>query len=119
MLKYVPWVLAIAVVTAVIYAWGLYRGQNQSRDLMAQLYDKCSAKVMKALKQQGVITKKEIEALIDNTTASLFYSKNRVKVEKPKAFAADLIKRMEEHNLIKQGDKAGSYVLYHDQRKKR
>ena len=118
MLKYLPWVLLMALSTAIVYAWGLSKTQNQSRDLMAVLYDKCSAKVIKALKKNGPMTKDQIENLLDHTTASLFYSRNKVSVQDPEKFTQTLLQMMEEHHLIKQGtgEQSGKYLLYHTKR---
>jgi hypothetical protein len=115
MLQYLPWVLLMALTTAIVYAWGLSKKQNQSRDLMAILYDKCSAKVIKALKKNGSMTKDQLEDLLDHTTASLFYSRNRVAVQDPEQFTKSLLQMMEEHHMIRQGtgEDSGKYLLYH------
>lgn len=115
MLKYLPWVLLMALTTSIVYAWGLSKKQNQSKDLMTLLYDKCSAKVIKALKKNGPMTKDQLEDLLDHTTASLFYSRNRVSVQDPEQFTQSLLQMMEEHHMIKKGtgEDTGKYVLYH------
>ncbi len=107
MLKYLPYVLLIAAVTAVLYAWGLYRSSRQERDLLDVLYGKGERLVLRELKK-GARSKKELTQALGGIKASLFYSKNRVQVQDPKAFADNLLSAMCDKKLIVAGRKGGS-----------
>ena len=47
MLKYIPYILLFALVTMIIYAWGLWRSMRQQQDLSNLLSAKGISKVKK------------------------------------------------------------------------
>ena len=64
MLKYIPYVLLFALVTMIVYAWGMWRAMRQQQDLSNMLSAKGISKVKKALKKNGSLTEKELEPFI-------------------------------------------------------
>lgn len=95
------WVLAFAVVTAIIYGWGLAKSRNRQRDLLAALYSKGEALVKKLLKKSGSLPRSELEKALSGIRASLFYSPGqRAIVQDPKVFTSELLRMMAEKNLI-------------------
>ena len=64
MLQYIPYILLFALATAIIYAWGLWRSMRQKQDLSNMLSEKGIAKVKKALKKNGPLTKKDLDKSI-------------------------------------------------------
>ena len=56
MLKYIPYILLFALVTMIIYAWGLWRSMRQQQDLSNLLSAKGISKVKKALKKNGAMS---------------------------------------------------------------
>ena len=63
MLKYIPYVLLFALVTIIVYAWGLWRSVRQNQDLSNMLAAKGVSKVKKALRKNKALTLKELEPL--------------------------------------------------------
>ena len=84
--QYIPYVLLFAVATAMIYAWGLWRSQNQSKDLSAMLCAKGVARIRKQLKKHGPMTRKELESTVKDLTACQPFSAKRIGVTDPKQF---------------------------------
>ena len=86
-------ILLFALATAVLYVWGL-------RKSMTQELNKCAGTVVKYLRKHGSITQKELPALIQGVKAGMFWSKNRIRVQDPAAFAPKLIRYMLEQQLL-------------------
>lgn len=84
-------VLCVAVITAVLYVWGLRKSENQREDLNRRLLSACGSRVVKVLKKQSTITEAEVAQLIEGITVGPAWSRNRVKVEKGQQFAPQVI----------------------------
>ena len=85
-------ILLFALATAVLYVWGLRKSMTQEADLERIL--------LKYLRKHGSITQKELPALIQGVKAGMFWSKNRIRVQDPAAFAPKLIRYMLEQQLL-------------------
>lgn len=110
-LQYIPYVFLFAVATAVIYAWGLWRSQNQSRDLTSMLLAKGVTRVRKQLKQHGSMTRKELETVVKDLSACQPFSSKRIGVTDPKQFLDSLLPYMCTQKLIEKQTE-GNKVLY-------
>ena len=77
MLQYIPYILLFALATAIIYAWGLWRSMRQKQDLSNMLSAKGIAKVKKALKKNGPLTKKDLEPFVKGLTARQPFPKSK------------------------------------------
>ena len=84
-------ILLFALATAVLYVWGLRKSMTQEADLERILLNKCAGTVVKYLRKHGKITQKEIP---------MFWSKNRIRVQDPAAFAPKLVGYMLEQQLL-------------------
>ena len=73
---------------------------TQEADLERILLNKCAGTVVKYLRKHGKITQKEIPPLIQGVRAGMFWSKNRVRVQDPAAFAPKLVGYMLEQQLL-------------------
>ena len=82
-------ILLFALATAVLYVWGLRKSMTQEEGT-----------VVKYLRKHGSITQKELPALIQGVKAGMFWSKNRIRVQDPAAFAPKLIRYMLEQQLL-------------------
>lgn len=102
MVKIVLGILAFAVVTAVIYVWGLRRSATQASDLERNLMSKGVSRVLKYLKTHETISEAETAELVKGLRASLPWSRQRVAVEKPKVFARRLLDFMLEQLYLEQ-----------------
>ena len=95
-LKLVLGVLAFAVVTAVLYVWGLRRSATKASDLERSLLSKGAARVLKYLKTHETIGETETAKLVAGLRASLPWSRQRIAVEEPETFARRLLAFMVE-----------------------
>lgn len=89
-------ILAFAVITAVLYVWGLRRSATQTSDLERNLLSKGAAQVLKYLKTHETIGEAETAELVKGLRASLPWSRQRIAVEDPKTFACRLLEFMTE-----------------------
>lgn len=85
-------VLLFALVTAVLYVWGLRKSVNQTTDLKRTLLGRCGSRVVTYLKKHGTVTEAEIVRLIDGVTAGEFWSRKRLTVQEPEKFAGQVIR---------------------------
>ena len=93
-------ILLFALATAVLYVWGLKKSMTQEADLERILLNKCAGAVVKYLRKHGSIAQKEIPPLIQGVKAGMFWSKSRVRVQDPAAFAPKLVRYMLEQQLL-------------------
>lgn len=100
-LRILFYVLLFAVITAFLYAWGLWRAGRKQQDLLIILQQKGARRILRALKS-GPKTKAELVNRLKGLKASLFYSRRRVKVQEPEVFAGELLEFMVQKGLIQQ-----------------
>ncbi len=93
-------ILAFALVTAVLYAWGLHKSINQQENLERILLNKSAQKVVSYLKKNESISLEEIARLCQGIKAGQFWSRQKAAVQNPKAFAPKLAQYMSEQLLI-------------------
>ena len=91
-----PWQIALgillfALVTAVLYAWGLGKAVDQEDTLHRNLMHACGSRVLKELKKKPAITEPEIAQVIQGVTVGQFWSKNRMKVQDGRSVAPQVI----------------------------
>lgn len=98
-------IVCVALVTAVLYVWGLRKSVNGQQDLNRRLLSACGSRVVRALKKQPTITRAEIAKLIEGITVGPAWSRSRVKVEKGEGFAPQVIAFLLDQLYI---EKAGS-----------
>ena len=83
-------ILLFAVVTAVLYAWGLKKSMSQQEDLTRMLLSKCGRRVLNYLKKHEIITLAEIARQIDGVKVGQAWSRKRLTVMEPEKFAAQV-----------------------------
>lgn len=103
-------ILMFALVTAVIYVWGLRKSVGQQERMATLLLVGCKNKVVKYLKSHDSISVKEIEKLIKGVKVGEFWSRKRLTVTEPNKFSAQLIKFMTEQLYIEKTSD-GNYRL--------
>ena len=84
-------ILLFALVTAVLYAWGLAKSADQEDTLHRNLMHACGSRVLKELKKRPALTEPEIARLIQGVTVGQFWSRSRVKVQDGKSVAPQVI----------------------------
>ena len=102
LLQIVVGILLFAAATMVLYLWGLRRSMTQQRDLERALLGKCAARVVRRLKKQETITRKEIAREIQGVRAGLFWSRSRLEVQDAAAFVQKLTRYMVEQHLLEE-----------------
>lgn len=93
-------ILAFALVTALLYVWGLRKSMTQAADLEHILLSKCAARVLAYLKHHSTITQKEIARQIQTVKAGQFWSRRQVQVQDARTFAKKLTQYMLEQQLL-------------------
>ena len=111
MLQYIPYILLFALATAIIYAWGLWRSMRQKQDLSNMLSAKGIAKVKKALKKNGPLTKKDLEPFVKGLTARQPISKEQIRVTEPDKCLDSILPYMIHQKRIRE-ERAESKAVY-------
>ena len=91
-----------AVVTAVLYVWGLKKSMTQSADLERILLSKSAGNVVHYLKRHDQIDLAEMTRLCAGVKGGQFWSRRRVAVQDPGAFAPRLAQYMVEQQLLEE-----------------
>lgn len=104
-------IVLFALATAVLYVWGLKKSVTQRADLEHILLSKCAGHIIRYLKKHGTVTAAEICGLISGTKAGQFWSKQRVSVQDPKKFSAQLIAFLQEQQYVEPTGKKNEYRL--------
>lgn len=84
-------VLLFAVVTAILYAWGLSKSLGEKEDLAKRLLGACGSRVVRYLKKHDTITVGEVAKQIEGVTAGQFWSRNKIKVQDAPKFSRQVI----------------------------
>ena len=103
-------ILMFALVTAVLYVWGLRKSMGQGEDLTHILLNRCGNKVIKFLRKNGTASEADIAKAITGVTAGEFWSRKHLVVQEPKKFAKQVIKFLLEQQYIEPAEK-GEYRL--------
>lgn len=103
-------VLMFAVVTAVLYAWGLGKSMDQKSDLARNLLSACGSKVVRYLKKNDTITVKEVARQIEGVSVGQFWSRNKLKVQDAEKFSKQVIEFLLDQQYIENAG-GGSYRL--------
>ncbi len=93
-------ILLFAVSVTFLLAWGYVKQQRKNQELLEGLMKKSEEKVLRAMKKDETVSKKDIEEIITGTKASLFWSKNKVQITDPKIVSKNLISDMLSKDLI-------------------
>lgn len=110
MLKYIPYILLFALVTMIIYAWGLWRSVRQNQDLSNLLASKGVAKVRKALRKNKELTLKDLEPFVKDLTAKQPFSRQQIAVTDPKEFLNSILPYMVRQKMITESKEGGRTV---------
>lgn len=95
-------IAAFALVTAVLYVWGLRKSMTQSADLERILLSKSAGKVVHYLKKNEEISLSQMAQLCQGVKAGQFWSRQKAMVQNPKAFAPKLAQYMVEQLLVEE-----------------
>ncbi len=103
-------IVLFAIVTAILYVWGLKKSVDQQENLNRNLMSACGSRVVKYLKKHDTITKAEIAKLIDGVTVGQFWSRRRIKVQDGKKVSGQVTDFLLEQLYI-ESDGNGRYRL--------
>lgn len=92
--KIIVGVIAFAIVTAILYIWGLRKQIDQTKDLNNLLMAKGIKIVKDYLKCHDFIRISDISGSMFGLTAKRFYSRNKIVVKDGDQFAKDVFKYM-------------------------
>ncbi|QEK11869.1 hypothetical protein FQB35_05520 [Crassaminicella thermophila] len=102
MFNFIFKVLLFAITIAFLGAWGIIKQQRKTQELLNKLYKNAESKVIKELKNKEELSIKQIEDIIEGTKASLFWSKNKVKITDSRLVSKELMRKMVEKGLVKE-----------------
>lgn len=107
-------VLLVAGVFLFVLAWGYVKQQRRSQELITLLKSKAQEKVLKEMREKGPLSKKEIEAILTGTKASLFWSRKKVQVTDARILSSSLIQEMVYSSQIRENMEKGirRYEIY-------
>lgn len=109
-IHYIPYILLFALATAVIYAWGLWRSMRQQQDLSNMLSAKGVAKIKKALRKNGAMTRHDLEPVVKDLTAKQPFSREQIAVTDPKQFLDSVLPYMMKQRIIQEDRQDGRTV---------
>ena len=109
-IHYIPYILLFALATAVIYAWGLWRSMRQQQDLSNMLSAKGVAKIKKALRNNGAMTRRDLEPVVKDLTAKQPFSREEIAVTDPKQFLDSVLPYMMKQRIIQEDRQDGRTV---------
>ncbi len=95
-------IVLFALVTAVLYVWGLKKSMTQQEDLDRALLRKSAERVNRYLKAHDTIDRAEMARLAEGVRAGLFWSRSRAGVRDGKKFVPELIEYMTERQLLEE-----------------
>ncbi len=93
-------IFLFAIVTAILYLWGLKKSATQAQDLERVLLSKCAYKIVRAMKQKPLIDQKWIAEQVSGMKAGLFWSRQRIQVNNPQEFSKKVIAYMLEQQML-------------------
>ena len=87
-----------AIVTMILYGWGIVKQKNQTSDLMNLLF----SKVKKYLKQHEYVTISQVEQICEGLEAKQPFSRNKAVVKDKRDYAKKLVEYMLKTNQLEQ-----------------
>ena len=70
-------IVLFAIVTMILYGWGIVKQKNQTSDLMNLLFSKGQDKIKKYLKQHEYVTISQVEQICEGLEAKQPFSRNK------------------------------------------
>lgn len=102
MFDFIIKVLLVGVSFAFLLAWGYIKQQRKNEELVQNLCNKIEKQILKELKNKPDLSIKEIEEIIKNTKASLFWSRKKVQITDSKKFIKTYLDHMLKKGVIKE-----------------
>lgn len=114
MFKYIFAVLFFALSIVFLMSWGLIKEQRKRSELYQKLLIKVENEIMKTLKKNRLLSKKEMMGLIKNTETKLFWSRSKIEVTDAERIVDQVLEKMLENSIIEKKHK--KYELIHNRR---
>ena len=87
-----------AIVTMILYGWGIVKQKNQTSDLMNLLFSKGQDKIKKYLKQHEYVTISQVEQICEGLEAKQPLSRNKAVVKDKRDYAKKIVEYMLKKN---------------------
>lgn len=104
MIKYIIYILVIAVITMILVYIGIIKDKRLALSLADKLYSKCCNKVLKALKKKDKINIVEIRNLIKDEKTGMVWSKRKLSITNKVQFTNLVIEGLLKLDKIEQID---------------
>ena len=105
MLKLIFEILLFAISITILLSWGYIKQQRKGELLFRKLINNAEKKIVENLNKNEKISKREIEEIIKDITASVYWSKSKLKIVEPKNISINLINDLINKNLIEKNNK--------------
>ena len=92
-----------AIVTMILYGWGIVKQKNQTSDLMNLLFSKGQDKIKKYLKQHEYVTISQVEQICEGLEAKQPFSRNKAGVKDKRDYAKKLVEYAENESARTRG----------------
>lgn len=99
-MKYVIYVIAIAIITMILFIYGQAKESFLPKELTKTLFIKCRDIILKYLSKNKFATFNELENLISNVTAGVFWSRRKVKVVDSRKMVDSIIENLVKNNKV-------------------
>jgi len=96
MIGFLVKILLFALGFTFLLSWGYVKQQRQMEEMLEKLLKKSRRRVRKAFQEKETLTRKDIEALVQTTSVSLFWSKKKLQVTDPSKLANQILTEMKE-----------------------
>lgn len=110
LLHYLPYLLAFMVITAALYAWGLYRAQTAAKDDAALLKAKGVARVRRTVKKNGRCTHAQLREAVRDLSAGRPFSRRHIAVTDPDPFLNEVLAYMVDQRILRVQQERGENV---------
>ncbi len=104
-------ILGFALVTAILYVWGLKKSVGQGQNLQRRLISKCGNRVVKYLKKNKTVGRRDVVAMVSGVKVGSVWSKQKFCVTDAEAFADALLGFLCEQQYIEKVGKANYQLI--------
>ena len=100
MIGFLVKILLFALSFTFLLSWGYVKQQRQMEEMLEKLQKKAKRRIRKAFRKKEILTRKDIEALVQTTSISLFWSKKKLQVTDPSKLANQILTEMKENGEL-------------------
>ena len=104
-LEIVLGILVFALVTAILYVWGMRKSATSREDMTRMLQNKCAGIILRQMRRQGELTEADMARLIAGVRAGAPWSRQKAVVGNAEKFAHTVATFLLEQRYIEQTER--------------